>query len=140
MSEETICPTCKHPVLDHTSIGCWIFECHCSEYSEPAPVQAVPTCHDCMNRWSASLEADGPKFEPCPEHRQPAPPSEPSASLETVAIECLEALRVIAHALHDDKGNYWEARQFLRNHNVYEGNIDGEVVLREVAEWCLKHC
>lgn len=27
-------------------------------------------CHDCAVRWSCSLEADGPEFEPCPKHRR----------------------------------------------------------------------
>ena len=35
----------------------------------PAEVPAIDVaCNDCANRWSASLEADGPKFEPCPKH------------------------------------------------------------------------
>lgn len=29
------------------------------------------SCNDCMTRWSCSLEADGPKFEPCPKHSFP---------------------------------------------------------------------
>jgi hypothetical protein len=29
-----------------------------------------PGCNDCAVRWSCSLEADGPKFEPCPIHRR----------------------------------------------------------------------
>ena len=29
-----------------------------------------PRCNDCAVRWSCSLEADGPKFEPCPIHRR----------------------------------------------------------------------
>lgn len=31
-----------------------------------APVDM--TCNDCAVRWSSSLEADGPLFQPCPEH------------------------------------------------------------------------
>lgn len=34
-----------------------------------SPKENAGDCSDCAVRWSCALEADGPKYEPCPEHR-----------------------------------------------------------------------
>jgi len=45
-----------------------------------APAPTPSTCNDCAVRWSCSLEADGPKFEPCPKHA-PTPEPRPCSRL-----------------------------------------------------------
>ncbi len=51
-----------------------------------------------------------------------------------------EGLKVLHAALKDDPNNphaYWEARKFVRVLGAYDGDLDGESLLAEVARLAL---
>ncbi len=60
-----------------------------------------------------------------------------AAEVEVTSLR--EALRVIYTGLRDDKsGEFWSARRWLDERDVFNDNLNGERILLEVAKFALK--
>jgi hypothetical protein len=53
-------------------------------------------------------------------------------------MSALRAIRICLKADCGEVGEYWTARQWLRDHNRYEGNLQDLAVPLEVAEVAIR--